>query len=123
MKAPRLLPVNQPASEPVISSVGEGKQREIDYAELRNLIFALQPTIAVIAKDDDSVAIDLEPEPVPMSYLRHHVGEGVGAVTEQDVAGGVGRKIVDDGLAEASGLALARPEHENVSRVRHWIPP
>lgn len=31
-----------------IPTVGEGKQREIDYAELRNLIYALQPTVAVI---------------------------------------------------------------------------
>lgn len=31
-----------------IPVVGEGKQREIDYAGLRNLIYALQPDIAVI---------------------------------------------------------------------------
>jgi len=31
-----------------IPTVGEGKQREIDYAELRNLIYALHPTVAVI---------------------------------------------------------------------------
>lgn len=31
-----------------IPTIGDGPQREIDYAELRNLIFALQPECAVI---------------------------------------------------------------------------